>query len=64
VQVDPLVVLISVLFGSALMGVLGALLAIPVAASLQITYREYRALRRQAPPPVATPGPGPSPATP
>ncbi len=64
VQVDPLVVLISVLFGSALMGVLGALLAIPVAASIQITYREYRALRRQSPPPVATPGPGPSPATP
>jgi predicted PurR-regulated permease PerM len=64
VQVDPLVVLISVLFGSALMGVLGALLAIPVAASIQITYREYRSLRRQSPPPVATPGPGPSPATP
>jgi predicted PurR-regulated permease PerM len=59
VQVDPLIVLISVLFGSALMGVLGALLAIPVAASLQITYREYRALRRQVPPPVAKPGPGP-----
>jgi predicted PurR-regulated permease PerM len=64
VQLDPLVVLVSVLFGSALMGVLGALLAIPVAASLQITYREYRLLRRQAPPPVATPGPGPSPAAP
>jgi predicted PurR-regulated permease PerM len=65
VQLDPLVVLVSVLFGSALFGVLGALLAIPVAAALQITYREYRALRRQVPPPpVATPGPGPSPATP
>ncbi len=35
--------LISVLFGSALFGVLGALLAIPVAAAIQITYREYRA---------------------
>jgi predicted PurR-regulated permease PerM len=64
VQLDPLVVLVSVLFGSALMGVLGALLAIPVAAALQITYREYRAERRTAPPPVATPGPGASPATP
>jgi predicted PurR-regulated permease PerM len=64
VQLDPLVVLISVLFGSALFGVLGALLAIPVAAAIQITYREYRTLRRQVPPPVATPGPGASPAVP
>ena len=64
VQLDPLIVLTSVLFGSALFGVLGALLAIPVAAALQITYREYRAERRAAPPPVATPGPGPSPAAP
>lgn len=46
VQLDPLVVLISVLFGSTLAGVLGALLAIPVAASIQITVREYLALRR------------------
>jgi predicted PurR-regulated permease PerM len=59
VQLDPLVVIVSVLFGSALMGVLGALLAIPVAAALQITYREYRTLTRQAPPPVAKPGPAP-----
>jgi predicted PurR-regulated permease PerM len=64
VQLDPLIVLVSVLFGSALMGVLGALLAIPVAAALQITYREYRALRRQVPPAVAKPGPGPRPAAP
>lgn len=64
VQLDPLIVLVSVLFGSALLGVLGALLAIPVAAALQITYREYRALRRQSPPPVATPGPAPKPAAP
>ena len=64
VQLDPLVVLVSVLFGSALLGVLGALLAIPVAAALQITYREYRTLRRQTPPPVAQPGPiTPGPAT-
>ena len=59
VQLDPLIVIVSVLFGSALMGVLGALLAIPVAAALQITYREYRREKREAPPPVATPGPGP-----
>ena len=45
-QLDPLVVLVAVLFGSALAGVLGALLAIPVAASIQITIHEYWALRR------------------
>jgi predicted PurR-regulated permease PerM len=64
VQLDPLIVLVSVLIGSSLMGVLGALLAIPVAAALQIAFHEYRALRRQSPPPVATPGPAPKPAAP
>jgi predicted PurR-regulated permease PerM len=65
VQVEPLVVLISVLFGSALFGVLGALLAIPVAASIQITIREYVLLRRLALVPGATtPGPEPSSAGP
>ena len=33
------------LFGSTLLGVLGALLAIPVAASLQIAMREYLGYR-------------------
>ena len=37
----PFVVLVSVLFGSTLFGVLGALLAIPVAAAIQITIREF-----------------------
>jgi predicted PurR-regulated permease PerM len=64
VELDPLIVLVSVLFGSALFGVLGALLAIPVAAAIQITYREYRREVKKAPPPVAIPGPGPSPAAP
>jgi len=53
VQLDPLIVLVSVLFGSTLFGVLGALLAIPVAASIQITIREYwkqRQLEGPAPP--------------
>jgi predicted PurR-regulated permease PerM len=45
VQLEPLIVLISVLFGSTLFGVMGALLAIPVAAAIQITVREYVALR-------------------
>ena len=45
VAVHPLVVLVSVLFGSTLFGVLGALLAIPVAAAIQITIREYHAFK-------------------
>ena len=55
-QLEPLIVLISVLFGSALFGVLGALLAIPVAAAIQITIREYVTLRRLSLVPGATPG--------
>jgi predicted PurR-regulated permease PerM len=67
VEVEPLVVLVSVLFGSTLFGVLGALLAIPVAASIQITIREYVRLRRLSLVPGATattPGPEPSSAAP
>jgi predicted PurR-regulated permease PerM len=62
VQLEPFMVLVSVLFGSALFGVMGALLAIPVAAAIQITIREYVALRGSrtqaaiiSPPPVAPP---------
>jgi predicted PurR-regulated permease PerM len=61
VSVHPFVVLTSVLFGSTLFGVLGALLAIPIAASIQIAIVEYNRLRRpetiaavQAPPPEET----------
>jgi len=65
VQLDPLIVLVSVLFGSQLMGVLGALLAIPVAAAIQITIREFTALRRADPVAApATPGPAASSAAP
>jgi predicted PurR-regulated permease PerM len=53
VQLEPLLVLVSVLFGSTLFGVLGALLAIPVAAAIQITIREYTTLRE---PRVVLPG--------
>jgi predicted PurR-regulated permease PerM len=47
VQVEPFVVLVSVLFGSTLFGILGAVLAIPTAATLQIVWREYRDYRRE-----------------
>lgn len=46
VNVQPLVVIISILVGAALLGVLGALVAIPIAGALQITLREAWSLRR------------------
>ena len=59
VQLEPLIVLVSVLFGSTLFGVLGALLAIPVAAAIQITIREYVTFRNtpaeDLPPPGVPP---------
>jgi predicted PurR-regulated permease PerM len=45
VNVQPFVVLVAVLFGATLLGVLGALVAIPVAASIQVAIREYWAWR-------------------
>jgi predicted PurR-regulated permease PerM len=63
VQLEPIVVLISVLFGSALFGILGALLAIPIAASAQIAVREYLAFRREGADDGEEPPP-PSPAEP
>jgi predicted PurR-regulated permease PerM len=46
VAVEPIVILVAVLFGSTLFGVIGALLAIPAAASIQIALREYLDYRR------------------
>jgi predicted PurR-regulated permease PerM len=66
VDVHPFVVLVSVLFGSALFGVAGALFAIPVAASAQIVVAEWWRFRHGQPPgpqlePPAPPAP-PAPA--
>ena len=41
VNVHPFITIVSVLFGATLLGILGALVAIPVAASIQILFREY-----------------------
>lgn len=41
VNVHPLLTIVAVLFGGTLLGVLGAIVAIPVAASIQILLREY-----------------------
>jgi len=46
VDVHPLVVIISILIGAALLGVLGALVAIPVAGALQIVVRDLWRRRR------------------
>jgi predicted PurR-regulated permease PerM len=48
VNVNGFVVLVSVLFGATLLGVLGAIVAIPIAASIQIVAREWWAYRREA----------------
>jgi predicted PurR-regulated permease PerM len=48
VDVHPFVVLVAVLFGSTLLGVLGALVAVPAAASLQIVLREWLRYREEA----------------
>jgi predicted PurR-regulated permease PerM len=59
------VTIVSVLIGSTLLGVLGALLAIPIAASIQILLREYfdpRTLSLRRPPPPEEPPPAAPPA--
>ncbi|HEY2654402.1 MAG TPA: AI-2E family transporter [Solirubrobacteraceae bacterium] len=44
-RVNPIVVIVSVLVGASLLGILGALLAIPTAAAIQIVLREWWANR-------------------
>ena len=46
VDLHPFLVLVSVLFGSTLFGVAGALLAIPAAASIQIAAGEWWEFRQ------------------
>jgi predicted PurR-regulated permease PerM len=65
VQVQPFIVLVAVLFGSTLLGVLGAIVAIPLAASIQILVREWWEWRQEVkvaalvePGGPAPPGPG------
>jgi predicted PurR-regulated permease PerM len=49
VKLDPFIVVIAALFGGTLLGIVGALLAIPSAAALQIAMREYWEYRRAYP---------------
>ncbi len=77
VNVHPLAVIVAILAGSSVLGVVGALVAIPIAASLQIVLKEYFAdktltsgtviLPEDVPPPDAPPPdppPPPPPASP
>lgn len=41
VQIHPLAVIVAILIGAALLGILGALIAIPAAAALQALVRDY-----------------------
>jgi predicted PurR-regulated permease PerM len=66
VNLHPFAVLVAVLFGSTLLGVLGAIIAIPVAASVQIVIREWWEYRhewgtagRPRPPAAALPADAP-----
>ena len=61
VDVNGFIIVVAVLFGSKLFGVLGALTAIPIAASLQIALREWwawRAEQRVTPDHVSSTAPG------
>ncbi len=62
VNVNGFVILVSVLFGATLLGVLGALVAIPIAASIQIVIREWWQYRRETM--LSIPQPPPAPETP
>jgi predicted PurR-regulated permease PerM len=53
-DVNPIVTILGVLIGAALLGILGALLAIPVAAGVQILLRDWWANRPATPGAEAT----------
>jgi predicted PurR-regulated permease PerM len=64
VNVHPFITIVAVLCGATLLGVIGALVAIPIAASIQILLREYVDLRglRIKQPPLPPPPTEPPPA--
>jgi predicted PurR-regulated permease PerM len=57
-RVNPIVTIVSVLVGASLLGILGALLAIPTAAAIQIVLRDWWA-NRQHPDQPAPSSPAP-----
>jgi predicted PurR-regulated permease PerM len=63
VKLNPLAVLISILLGAELLGILGTLLAIPVAGIIQVVLRDLYDVRRGRRRPVPTVGENEVPAT-
>ncbi|MEA2149543.1 MAG: hypothetical protein QOD69_1373, partial [Solirubrobacteraceae bacterium] len=67
VNVPPLAVIVAILAGSSVLGVVGALVAIPIAAALQIVIKEYYdgpPTVPDDPPPADEPPPPPPPPPP
>ncbi|HEX8158331.1 MAG TPA: AI-2E family transporter [Solirubrobacteraceae bacterium] len=65
VNVPPLAVIVAILAGSSILGVVGALVAIPIAAAFQIVIREFYGLREPPPdPPLSETPPGEPPPSP
>ncbi len=58
VQLHPLLVIVSILIGASLLGVLGALLAIPAAAIIQIGFKDWWDHRGTSAEPVPAAEPG------
>jgi predicted PurR-regulated permease PerM len=58
VALHPLLAIVAVLAGASLQGILGALLAIPVAAIVQLLIREWWRVRSPAPAPAVAAGEG------
>jgi predicted PurR-regulated permease PerM len=48
VDVSPIATVVAVLIGASLLGVFGAILAVPIAASIQIIGREIIVPRQEA----------------
>lgn len=59
VNVHPLAVIVGILAGAALLGIVGALVAIPVVAALQIVLREFFGERPEPPAELEPPPPPP-----
>jgi predicted PurR-regulated permease PerM len=53
VELHPLIVIVAILIGAALLGVLGALIAIPAAAAVQAVVRDFWRFRHGEEPPAA-----------
>ena len=47
-QLNPLWIILAVLVGATLLGILGALLAIPIAGIIQVLVQEWWSTRRPA----------------